>query len=103
MTKADVLGWYNSIDHTHIPNYIDVDDANWSQVCINGKWQNVPFSWSLFFDGIVWKYVETDGERGYVWELREFDTESEAAAYANRILDMKYRAVIGEKKRLGNV
>ena len=79
MTKADVLGWYNSIDHTHIPEYIEVDDAEWQQVCINGKWQNVPFSWSLFFDDIVW--------------------ESEAAAYANRILDMKYRAVIGEKKR----
>lgn len=44
MTKADVLGWYNSIDHTHIPEYIEVDDADWQQVCINGKWQNVPFS-----------------------------------------------------------
>ena len=50
------------------------------------------YAWGLCNVNVTWKYVETDSERGYVMDYREFATESEATDYARDILNKKYLA-----------
>lgn len=98
MTKKELLEWYSSIKSEKMPQYIEIDDANNTQLSVNGEWKNVVFSWALLFDGIKWKYVETDSERGYVFDLKTFDTEFAAVEYAKNILNQKYLATKGNSK-----
>lgn len=98
MVKEELLRWYESTDKKGMPNYIEVSDANWNQVFFNGCWQNVPHAWSIFFDGKNWKYVETDDERGYVFGLESFSSESEAVEFAKNILNRKSKASKGNSR-----
>ena len=98
MDKTELLVWYKSIDFEKMPNYIEVDDANDSQICINGQWKNTFFAWSLFETVNEWKYVETDSDRGYVIDLKHFSTEEQAVEYAKDTLDRRYKATKGNSK-----
>lgn len=98
VTKKELLEWYNPIQAKRMPQYIEIDDANNSQVFVNGEWKNIIFSWALFFDGNKWKYVETDSERGYVFDLKTFDEEITAVEYARSVLLTRYLAVKGNSK-----
>lgn len=92
MVKAELLKWYESIDKSGVPSYIEISDANASQIFFNGRWQNAIYVWSIFFDGKNWKYVETDSERGYVFGLKSFSSENEAVEFAKDILNRKSMA-----------
>lgn len=92
MAKAELLKWYESIDKSGVPRYIEISDANASQIFFNGRWQNAIYVWSIFFDGKNWKYVETDSERGYVFGLKSFSSENEAVEFAKDILNRKSMA-----------
>ena len=98
MTKAELLEWYYSIYSEKMPKYIDVSDAKNSQICINGEWKNEIYSWGIICSGDIWKYVETDAERGYVFDLKLFESEIEAVEYAKDILNKKYLATKGNSK-----
>ena len=89
-TKDELLRWGESLEFRNAPDYIEISDANYSQVCINGKWRTTLCSWSLVFAGGKWKYVETDDERGYVSVLKEFDDEESAVKCAKRHLNIYY-------------
>lgn len=39
-SKEELLEWYNSIYHEQMPRYIEADDANNSQLFVNGEWKN---------------------------------------------------------------
>lgn len=86
MTKEELIEWYHSIYPNKMPRYVEVLDANYSQIFIDGKWQNAVYIWSIFKSGTQWKYVETDSERGYVSDLKAFENESQATQYAKEIL-----------------
>jgi len=101
MTKKELLAWYSSIKLEKMPQYIEADDANCYQLSVNGEWKNVVFSWALLFDGIKWKYAETDSERGYVYDLQTFDTEFAAVEYAKKILNITLLAIKGEYQERG--
>lgn len=98
MIKRELIEWYNSIYSDKMPRYIEVLDANNSQIFIDNEWRNVVFAWSVFSAEGVWKYVETDGDRGYVFDLKCFNTEDEATGYAKEILNKKYSALNGNSK-----
>lgn len=92
MVKAELLRWYASIETDKMPRYIEISDANESQIFLNGCWQNAIYVWSILFDGKNWKYVETDSDRGYVFDLKSFSSENEAVEYAKDILNKKFMA-----------
>lgn len=96
MTKNELLKWYKSLDVKGMPQYINISDSNPRQVCYEGEWQNVIYTWGLCSVNGTWKYAETDSERGYVWDYREFTAESEACEYAKKILNITYRALKSE-------
>lgn len=98
MTKAELLEWYKSIQLAEMPEYIEASDANWQQLLINGNWENEPYSWTLLFNGGKWKYAETDFDRGYVIDLKIFDTELDATDYAKDSLNKTYLATFGNAK-----
>ena len=98
MTKKELLKWYASIEKDKMPRYIEISDANESQIFFNGRWQNVIYTWSILFDGKHWKYVETDSDRGYVFDLKSFCSENEAAEYAKDILSKKILASKGNSR-----
>ncbi len=95
-TKDELLKWFESLNGKGLPRYIDVIDANYNQVCIDGKWRTTLYSWSLVFAGGKWKYVETDDERGYVFALEEFDDEISAVKCAQRHLNIIYLASLDD-------
>jgi hypothetical protein len=98
MDKNELLIWYKSVYSEMMPKFIEVNDANDSQIYFNGKWQNSFFSWSLFAVGNDWKYVETDSDRGYVIDLKAFSTEAKAVEYALNTLNRRYLATKGSSK-----
>lgn len=98
MVKAELLKWYASIEKDKMPRYIEISDANESQIFFNGCWQNVIYVWSILFDGKNWKYVETDSDRGYVFDLKSFCSENEAVEYAKDILNKKILASKGNSR-----
>lgn len=98
MVKAELLKWYASIEKDKMPRYIEMSDANESQIFFNGCWQNVIYVWSILFDGKNWKYVETDSDRGYVFDLKSFCSENEAVEYAKDILNKKLLASKGNSR-----
>lgn len=98
MVKAELLKWYASIEKDKMPRYIEMSDANESQIFFNGCWQNVIYIWSILFDGKNWKYVETDSDRGYVFDLKSFCSENEAVEYAKDILNKKLLASKGNSR-----
>ena len=81
-----------------MPRYIEISDANESQIFLNGCWQNAIYVWSILFDGKNWKYVETDSDRGYVFDLKSFSSENEAVKYAKDILNKKFMAIKGNSR-----
>lgn len=93
MTKKELLEWYSSIQSEKMPQYIEIDDVNSNQLIMNGKGKNIVFVWSLLYDGSKWKYVETDSERGYIFDLKSFNTEISAVEYAKKILKQKHLAI----------
>lgn len=95
MTKEELIKWCDSMKLFKIPQYMKVEDANQSQVYFKGKWQNAFYSWSIFCIDGVWKYVETDGDRGYVFILKSFNTEEDATEYAKHNHLGFYRYVAG--------
>lgn len=98
MKKEELLEWYNSICHEQMPIYIEADDANNSQLLVNGEWKNIVFAWALFFDGHKWKYAETDSERGCILDVKPFETESAAVEYAKNILSKIYLSIKSNSK-----
>lgn len=98
MAKAELLRWYASIEMDKMPRYIEISDANESQIFLNGCWQNAIYVWSILFDGKNWKYVETDSDRGYVFDLKSFSLENEAVEYAKDILNKKFMASKGNSR-----
>lgn len=98
MTKKELLKWYASIEKDKMPRYIEISDANESQIFFNECWQNVIYVWSVLFDGKNWKYVETDSDRGYVFGLKSFCSENEAVEYAKDILNKKILASKGNSR-----
>lgn len=98
MVKAELLKWYASIETDKMPRYIEISDANESQIFLNGCWQNVIYVWSILFDGKNWKYVETDSDRGYVFDLKSFCSENEAVEYAKDILNKELLASKGNSR-----
>lgn len=98
MIKKELIEWYNSIYSDKMPCYIEIIDANNSQIFIDGEWKNVVYSWSIFCVEGVWKYVETDGDRGYVFDLKCFNAEEDATEYAKAILKKKYLSLQGNSK-----
>lgn len=98
MTKKELLKWYASIEKDKMPRYIEISDANESQIFFNECWQNVIYVWSVLFDGKNWKYVETDSDRGYVFDLKSFCSENEAVEYAKDILNKKILASKGNSR-----
>lgn len=44
MTKKELLKWYASIENDKMPRYIEISDANESQIFFNGRWQNVIYT-----------------------------------------------------------
>ena len=61
------------------------------------KWW-VVHVWSILFDGKNWKYVETDSDRGYVFDLKSFCSENEAVEYAKDILNKELLASKGNSR-----
>lgn len=98
MVKAELLKWYASIEKDKMPRYIEISDANESQIFFNGCWQNVIYVWSILFDGKNWKYVETDSDREYVFDLKSFCSENKAVEYAKDILNKKLLASKGNSR-----
>lgn len=98
MIKGELIKWYGSIYSEKMPRYVEISDANNSQIFIDGAWKNVVFVWSIFFVRGEWEYVETDGDRGYVFDLKCFDTEEDATEYARETLNKKYLALNGNSK-----
>lgn len=98
MTKKELIKWYSSIYSEKMPRYIEILDANNSQILIDGEWKNVVFVWGVLCVQDKWKYVETDGDRGYVSDLKCFDAEENAIKYAKEILNQKYLALNGNSK-----
>lgn len=98
MVKAELLRWYASIETDKMPRYIEISDANESQIFLDGCWQNAIYVWSILFDGKNWKYVETDSDRGYVFDLKSFSSENEAVEYAKDILNKKFMASKGNSR-----
>lgn len=98
MTKKELLKWYASIEKDKMHRYIEISDANESQIFFNECWQNVIYVWSVLFDGKNWKYVETDSDRGYVFDLKSFCSENEAVEYAKDILNKKILASKGNSR-----
>lgn len=78
------------LDNEGIPGYIQVEDISDSQVCIDGKWSNVPSSWGICWKDGKWVYFETDNERGYICGIKKCMTEEEVCEYAYE--DLKCRA-----------
>ena len=93
-----LIEWYSSIYSDKMPHYIEILDTNNSQVLVAEEWKNVVYSWSIFCTEGVWKYVETDGDRGYVFDLKCFNTEEDATEYAKEILNKKYLSLQGNSK-----
>ena len=98
MIKSELIEWYSSIYSDKMPHYIEILDTNNSQVLVAEEWKNVVYSWSIFCTEGVWKYVETDGDRGYVFDLKCFNTEEDATEYAKEILNKKYLSLQGNSK-----
>lgn len=98
MTIDDLLSWYESLNSEKMPRYIKLLDANNNQVNYDGKWQNIPYIWSVFNNGMSWTYVETDSERGYVVDIKYFENEKSAVNYAHEVLNKKYLALSGNSK-----
>lgn len=96
MSKFEFLEWYRSLkSYFGVPTYVEVQDANWSQILVDGKWQTRVFIFGIFFDGRAWKYVETDSDKGHVSVLETFDGEAmeeSAVKYAKEILTRMYLA-----------
>jgi hypothetical protein len=92
LTKDELLKWYYSIQSNKMPKYIEASDVNCQQLLIDGKWKNIFYSWTLLFDGNIWKFAETDSDRGYVFYYEEFNTEFSAVEYAKNILNIQYLA-----------
>lgn len=90
MTKKELLEWYYSIPQGALPDYIEADDANVWQLCLDGEWQNDLYAWVLCFDGQNWKFAKTDDERGYVRCLEKFETESAAVEYIKKKFRITY-------------
>lgn len=99
MNKIELLDWYSSIESEKMPTYIEATDANNSQLFIDGEWKNAFYSWTLLCVGGIWKYAETDSERGYVYDFKIFDSEEDAIEYAKNILQKKYSAIGGNSTK----
>ena len=105
MTKKELLEWYYSIRQRGLLDYIEADDVNINQLCLNGEWRNKLYYWTLVFDGQKWKYAETDDERGYVCYLKTFETESAAVEYIKKSFRITYlgaqcKSEIGARQEL---
>lgn len=48
MIKNELIEWYHSIYSDKMPRYIEILDANRSQVFVAGEWKNVVYVWSIF-------------------------------------------------------
>ena len=97
MVKAELLKWYAS-ETDKMPRYIEISKAKERHIFLNGCWQNVIYVWSILFDGKNWKYVETDSDKGYVFDFKSFCSENEAVEYAKDILNKKLLASKGNSK-----
>lgn len=91
----------NQIDK--LPTYIEVsdvlNDVFGSRIMINNEWQNRVYSWGICKKDKKYIYFETDDERGYILNLKYFDTEEEAVKYAYNVLILKNNAFDAEEKR----
>lgn len=58
--------------------FVDVEDISDSQLCIDGKWRNMPSAWGICWKDGEWVYFETDEERGYISGIKTYETEEEA-------------------------
>ena len=93
MNKVELLVWYSSMESEKMPTYTEATDANNSQLFIDGEWKNTVYSWTLLCVDGIWKYAETDSERGYVLDFKIFNSEEDAVEYAKSILQKKYSAI----------
>lgn len=98
MNKVELLDWYNSIQTEKMPRFVEAVDANNNQLFIDGEWRNIFYSWTLLYVGEMWKYAETDSERGYVFDLKEFASETDAVEYARAVLNKRYMAINGNSR-----
>lgn len=87
----------NNVDK--LPKYVKVSDVSWSQIMINNKWQNSVYKWGICKKDKKYIYFETDDERGYVFNLKYFNTEEDAVQYAYNVLLLKNNTFDAEEKR----
>lgn len=88
---------FNKVDK--LPEYVKVSDVSCRQIMINNKWQNSVYKWGICKKGKKYIYFETDSERGYVFDLKCFDTEEDATEYAYNVLLLTNNAFDAEEKR----
>lgn len=95
MTKKELLKWYNSLNTEDMPKHIEIEDTNNNLILLNGVWQHVPNIWTLFNNGKVWRFIETNPKHGYVSHVKVFHDEAAAIQYAYDHLNMTHLMLSG--------
>ena len=71
---------FNNADK--LPKYIVASDISDSQIKLDSEWKNIIYAWGICKKVDKFVYFETDNERGYVSNSRNFSNEESAVQYA---------------------
>ena len=100
---------FNNADK--LPKYIVASDISDSQIKLDSEWKNIIYAWGICKKVDKFVYFETDNERGYVSNSRNFSNEESAVQYAydalkiindslnsNSLNDMAVRYIVNNYK-----
>lgn len=86
MNLIELVELIGEKSNVKLRQYVDVEDISDSQICIDGKWLNMPSVWGICWKDGEWVYFETDEERGYISGIKTYATEEEACEGTYRYL-----------------
>lgn len=85
----DIIGKKGGVN---MPKYIDAEDIEGGQICIDGRWVCRPSVWGICFKNGSWIYFSTDDERGYISGIKQFCSEEEVCDYVYGYMKNKIHA-----------
>lgn len=98
MNKQELVSLYK--DQKYCPRHTEIIDEGKELPFYEGKYTSVVYAWNIYpSKNGKWAYIETDKERGYIFTLKEFNTEEETCSYVVNHFDTVFKAGYSDNSR----